>query len=36
MAMCFYDLYTESKTFTNSKFYKELQIWIDSMYFESK
>ena len=36
MAMNFYDLYTETKTFTNSKFYEDLQIWIDSMYFESK
>lgn len=36
MAMSFYDLYTNSKTFTNSKFYEDIQKWIDSMYSESK
>jgi hypothetical protein len=36
IAMSFYDHYSESKTFTKSRFYKDLQTWIDSMYFESK
>jgi len=36
LAMRFYDFYVEDKTYTNSKLYKDILLWINSMYFESK